>query len=132
MAIHLRAQSDSPRSDLRRLAHPVSPLLTLAALLWITPEPVSASEQQMRHALVGLAAYAECKVLNAGYSRGRAQAIIESGIKSKGLEQQAAWLQSPQAIRAVALTTEAMNDSCNDFDRSSPQFIPAMQAIDAL
>ena len=99
MAIHLQAQSDSPRSDLRRLAHPVSPLLTLAALLWITPEPVSASEQQMRHALVGLAAYAECKVVNAGYSRGRAQAIIESG---------------------------------NDFDRSSPQFIPARQAMDAL
>ena len=67
-----------------------------------------------------------------GYSRDRAQNILNTWIKNKGLEQQAEWLQSPQAIRVVALTSEAMNKSCNDFDQNSPQFIPAMEAIDAI
>ena len=71
-------------------------------------------------------------MLHAGYSRQRAQAIVQSGIKSKGLQQQAEWLKSPQAIRVVALTSEAMNKTCDDFDQNSPDFIPAMKALDAL
>ena len=37
-----------------------------------------ANQQETRKALVGLAAYAECKVLNASYSR-ECQAIVGSG-----------------------------------------------------
>ena len=82
--------------------------------------------------MAAMAAFAECKILQAGYSRERAQNILNTWIENKGLEQQAEWLQSPQAIRVVALTSEAMNKSCNGFDQNSPQFIPAMEAIDQL
>ena len=94
--------------------------------------PTAATQQETRKALVGLAAYAECKVLHDGYSRARAEAIIQAGIENNGWQQDASWLQSPQGIRVVTLTSKAMNTSCNNFDQSSPQFIPAMEAINAL
>ena len=105
---------------------------TLCALLGALQPPLQASETETRHAMAAMAAFAECKIMHAGYSRDRAQNILNTWIKNKGLEQQAEWLQSPQAIRVVALTSEAMNKSCNDFDQNSPQFIPAMEAIDAI
>ncbi|WP_186500436.1 hypothetical protein [Synechococcus sp. A15-60] len=94
--------------------------------------PTAANQQETRKALVGLAAYAECKVLHDGYSRARAEAIIQAGIENNGWQQDASWLQSPQGIRVVTLTSKAMNTSCNNFDQSSPQFIPAIEAINAL
>jgi len=103
-----------------------------AALVGAMALPASANQQETRKALVGLAAYAECKVLHDSYSRARAEAIIQAGIENNGWLQEASWLKSPQAVRVVTLTSEAMNTSCNDFDQSSPQFIPAMKAIDAL
>ena len=106
--------------------------LMLIALLAALQPPLQASETQTRHAMAAMAAFAECKILHAGYSRERAQNILNTWIENKGLEQQAEWLQSPQAIRVVALTSEAMNKSCNGFDQNSPQFIPAMEAIDRL
>ena len=106
--------------------------LMLIALLAALQPPLQASETQTRHAMAAMAAFAECKILHAGYSRERAQNILNTWIENKGLEQQAEWLQSPQAIRVVALTSEAMNKSCNGFDQNSPQFIPAMEAIDAI
>ena len=107
-------------------------VLMLIALLAALQPPLQASETQTRHAMAAMAAFAECKILHAGYSRERAQNILNTWIENKGLEQQAEWLQSPQAIRVVALTSEAMNKSCNGFDQNSPQFIPAMEAIDAI
>lgn len=104
----------------------------MACMIGDLIQPVQATDTDTRQALVGLAAYAECKVLHGGYSRGRAQAIVQSGIKTNGWQNQAVWLKSPQAIRVVALTSEAMNTSCDDFDQTSPQFIPAMKALDAL
>ena len=104
----------------------------IAALLGALQPPLQASETQTRHAMAAMAAFAECKILNAGYSRERAQRILSTWIENKGLQQEAEWLQSPQAIRVVALTSEAMNKSCNGFDQNSPQFIPAMKAIDAI
>ena len=106
--------------------------LMLIALLAALQPPLQANETQTRHAMAAMAAFAECKILHAGYSRERAQNILNTWIENKGLEQQAEWLQSPQAIRVVALTSEAMNKSCNGFDQNSPQFIPAMEAIDQL
>jgi len=106
--------------------------LMLSALLGALQPPVQANETETRHAMAAMAAFAECKIMHAGYSRDRAQKILNTWIKNKGLEQQAEWLQSPQAIRVVALTSEAMNKNCNDFDQNSPQFIPAMEAIDAI
>ena len=106
--------------------------LMLSALLGALQPSVQASETETRHAMAAMAAFAECKIMHAGYSRDRAQNILNTWIKNKGLEQEAEWLQSPQAIRVVALTSEAMNKSCNDFDQNSPQFIPAMEAIDAI
>ncbi|QNG26315.1 hypothetical protein [Synechococcus sp. HK01-R] len=105
--------------------------LTLAAPL---PSAIFAGEspQEIRKALVGLAAYAGCKERHAGYSAERAQRIISSGIANNGWQSQADWLRSPQALRVVALTTDAMNKSCDDFDQNSKDFVPAMQAIDAL
>ena len=107
-------------------------LTLVVALVGAMALPASASQQETRKALVGLAAYAECKVLHDSYSRARAEAIIQAGIENNGWQQEANWLKSPQAARVVKLTSEAMNTSCNDFDQSSPQFIPAMEAIDAL
>ncbi|EAR18098.1 hypothetical protein ACLM44_04620 [Synechococcus sp. W2B2] len=118
------------RSTVQILAGASSALALLACSIGELVQPVQASET--RQALVGLAAYAECKVLNSGYSRARAQAIVQSGIKTNGWQQQAEWLKSPQAIRVVALTSEAMNQTCDDFDQNSPDFIPAMKALDAL
>ncbi|WP_255477361.1 hypothetical protein [Synechococcus sp. BIOS-U3-1] len=106
--------------------------LMLSALLGVLQPPLLANETETRHAMAAMAAFAECKVLHAGYSKDRAQNILNTWIKNKGLEEQAEWLQSPQAIRVVALTSEAMNESCNGFDQNSPQFIPAMEAIDAI
>ncbi|WP_413403388.1 MULTISPECIES: hypothetical protein [unclassified Synechococcus] len=104
----------------------------IAALLGALEPPLQASETQTRHAMAAMAAFAECKVLNAGYSRDRARNILNTWIENKGLQKQAEWLRSPQAIRVVALTSEAMNKSCNGFDQNSSQFIPAMEAIDRL
>ena len=104
----------------------------LSALLGVLEPPVQANGTDTRHAMAAMAAFADCKIMHAGYSRDRAQKILNTWIKNKGLEQQAEWLQSPQAIRVVALTSEAMNKNCNDFDQNSPQFIPAMEAIDAI
>ena len=105
---------------------------TLCALLGALQTPLQASETETRHAMAAMAAFAECKVLNAGYSRDRARNILNTWIENKGLQKQAEWLRSPQAIRVVALTSEAMNKSCNGFDQNSSQFIPAMEAIDRL
>ena len=118
------------RSTMQILAGAASALALLACSIGELVQPVQASET--RQALVGLAAYAECKVLKSGYSRARAQAIVQSGIETNGWQQQAEWLKSPQAIRVVALTSEAMNQTCDDFDQNSPDFIPAMKALDAL
>ena len=120
------------RSTVQILAGASSALALLASSIGELAQPVQAADSDTRQALVGLAAYAECKVLHAGYSRERAQAIVQSGIQSNGWQQQADWLKSPQAIRVVALTSEAMNKTCDDFDQNSPDFIPAMKAIDAL
>lgn len=120
------------RDALRSWMGTWGPLAMASALLGALALPASANQQETRKALVGLAAYAECKVLHDGYSRARADAIIKAGIENNGWQQESNWLQSPQAIRVVTLTSEAMNTSCNDFDQSSPQFIPAMEAIDAL
>ncbi|WP_114992355.1 hypothetical protein [Synechococcus sp. UW179A] len=105
---------------------------TLCALLGALQTPLQASETETRHAMAAMAAFAECKILNAGYSRDRAQNILNTWISNKGLKKQAEWLQSAQAIRVVALISEAMNKSCNGFDQNSSQFIPAMEAIDQL
>ena len=94
--------------------------------------PLLASETETRHAMAAMAAFAECKIMHSGYSRDRAQTILTTWIKNKGLQKEAEWLQSPQAIRVVTLTSEAMNKTCNGFDQNSPQFIPAMKAIDAI
>lgn len=118
------------RSTVQILAGAASALALLACSIGELVQPVQASET--RQALVGLAAYAECRVLKSGYSRARAQAIVQSGIETNGWQQQAEWLKSPQAIRVVALTSEAMNQTCDDFDQNSPDFIPAMKALDAL
>ncbi|MGB1196295.1 MAG: hypothetical protein ACPG3W_06410 [Synechococcus sp.] len=120
------------RSTVQILAGASSALALLASSIGELAQPVQAADSDTRQALVGLAAYAECKVLHAGYSRERAQAIVQSGIQSNGWQQQADWLKSPQAIRVVALTSEAMNKTCDDFDQNSPDFIPAMKALDAL
>jgi hypothetical protein len=94
--------------------------------------PLLASETETRHAMAAMAAFAECKIMHSGYSRDRAQTILKTWIKNKGLQKEAEWLQSPQATQAVTLISEAMNKTCNGFDENSPQFIPAMEAIEEL
>ena len=121
-----------PRSTAQTLAGTASALALLACSIGELAGDAQAADSDTRQALVGLAAYAECKVLNAGYSRERARAIVQSGIRTNGWQREAEWLKSPQAIRVVALTSEAMNKTCDDFDQNSPDFIPAMKALDAL
>ena len=131
MAIGVNASVGFLQSHSRRWQLGWSSALMLSALLGALQPPVQANETETRHAMAAMAAFAECKIMHAGYSRDRAQNILNTWIKNKGLEQQAEWLQSPQA-RVIALTSEAMNKSCNDFDQNSPQFIPAMEAIDGI
>ena len=132
MAIGVGTSSGFLQDNSRNLQLGKRSALMLIALLAALQPPLQANETQTRHAMAAMAAFAECKILHAGYSRERAQNILNTWIENKGLEQQAEWLQSPQAIRVVALTSEAMNKSCNGFDQNSPQFIPAMEAIDAI
>ena len=132
MAIGLNVSLEVPQDNQRRLQRCWRSALILGVLLGAVHTPLRASETETRHAMAAMAAFAECKILHAGYSRDRAERILSTWIENKGLQQQAEWLQSPQAMRVVALTSEAMNKSCNGFDQNSPQFIPAMQAIDAI
>ena len=132
MAIGLNVSLEVPQDNPRRLQRCWRSALMLGVLLGAVQTPLRASETETRHAMAAMAAFAECKILHAGYSRDRAERILSTWIENKGLQQQAEWLQSPQAMRVVALTSEAMNKSCNGFDQNSPQFIPAMQAIDAI
>ena len=129
MAIGLNGIVDFlPRIQSCKPCHWVSALVVGALL----GTPLLASETETRHAMAAMAAFAECKIMHSGYSRDRAQTILTTWIKNKGLQKEAEWLQSPQAIRVVTLTSEAMNKTCNGFDQNSPQFIPAMKAIDAI
>ena len=132
MAIGVGTSFGFRQGNSRHWQHGKRSVLMLSALLAALQPALQASETQTRHAMAAMAAFAECKVLNAGYSRDRAQNILNTWIDNKGLEKQAEWLQSPQAIRVVALISEAMNKSCNGFDQTSSQFIPAMEAIDQL
>ena len=90
------------------------------------------SEQDMRRALVGQSAYAACKMLHADYSQERADLIVETAIKNNNWESQKDWLKSSQATQTIKLVSEAMNQDCTDFNQNSAQFVPAMEAIEAL
>ena len=90
------------------------------------------SEQDMRRALVGQSAYAACKMLHADYSQERADLIVEAAIKNNNWDSQKGWLKSPQATQTIKLVSEAMNQECTDFNQNSTQFVPAMEAIEAL
>ena len=56
----------------------------LSALLGVLQPPLLANETETRHAMAAMAAFAECKVLHAGYSKDRAQNILNTWIKKKG------------------------------------------------
>ena len=90
------------------------------------------SEQDMRRAIVGQSAYAACKMLHADYSQKRADLIVEAAIKNNNWESQKDWLKSSQAAQTIQLVSEAMNQECTDFNQNSTQFVPAMEAIEAL
>ena len=121
--------------------------MTRTTLLWISlglilsqsifwsgaqAESNQTSEQDMRRALVGQSAYAACKMIHADYSQERADLIVEAAIKNNNWESQKDWLQSPQATQTIQLVSEAMNQECTDFNQNSTQFVPAMEAIEAL
>ena len=122
-------------------------MMTRTTLLWISlglilsqsifwsgaqAESNQTSEQDMRRALVGQSAYAACKMIHADYSQERADLIVEAAIKNNNWESQKDWLQSPQATQTIQLVSEAMNQECTDFNQNSTQFVPAMEAIEAL
>jgi hypothetical protein len=90
------------------------------------------SEQDMRRAIVGQSAYAACKMLHAEYSQKRADLIVEAAIKNNNWESQKDWLKSSKATQTIQLVSEAMNQECTDFNQNSAQFVPAMEAIEAL
>ena len=90
------------------------------------------STQDMRRGLVGQSAYAACKMLHADYSQERADLIVEAAIKNNNWESQKDWLKSSQATQTIKLVSEAMNQDCTDFNQKSAQFVPAMEAIEAL
>ena len=89
-------------------------------------------EQDIRRGLVGQSAYAACKMLHADYNQERADLIVEAAIKNNDWESQKDWLKSSQATQTIKLVSEAMNQECTDFNQNSTQFIPAMEAIEAL
>ena len=109
-------------------------LILSQSILWRGAQAQTAqpSEQDMRRALVGQSAYAACKMLHADYSQQRADLIVEAAIKNNNWESQKDWLKSSQATQAIKLVSEAMNQECTDFNQDSTQFVPAMEAIEAL
>ena len=52
--------------------------------------------------------------------------------KNNNWESQKDWLKSSQATQTIKLVSEAMNKECTDFNQDSDQFVPAMEAIEAL
>ena len=109
-------------------------LLLSQSILWsgAHAQTNQTSEQDMRRGLVGQSAYAACKVLHADYSQERADLIVEAAIKNNNWESQKNWLRSSQATQTIQLVSEAMNQECTDFNQNSTQFVPAMEAIEAL
>ena len=106
-------------------------LMLSQAIAWSGAQ-AQTSEQDMRRALVGQSAYAACKMLHADYSQERADLIVEAAIENNNWESQKGWLKSPQATQTIKLVSEAMNQECTDFNQNSAQFVPAMEAIEAL
>jgi hypothetical protein len=106
-------------------------LMLSPSILWNTAQ-AQTSNQDMRRGLVGQSAYAACKMLHADYSQKRADLIVETAIKTNNWESQKEWLKSPQATQTIKLVSEAMNQDCTDFNQNSAQFVPAMEAIEAL
>ena len=106
-------------------------LMLSPSILWKTAQ-AQTSAQDMRRGLVGQSAYAACKMLHADYSQERADLIVEAAIKNNNWESQKDWLKSSQATQTIKLVSEAMNQDCTDFNQNSAQFVPAMEAIEAL
>ena len=106
--------------------------LMLSPLILWSGAQAQTSERDMRRGLVGQSAYAACKVRHADYDQKRAELIVETAIKTNKWESQKDWLKSPQATQTIKLVSEAMNQECTDFNQNSTQFIPAMEAIEAL
>ena len=106
-------------------------LILSQSILW-SGAKAQMSEQEMRRGLVGQSAYAACKMLHAEYSQKRADLIVETAIKTNNWESQKGWLNSSQANQTIKLVSEAMNQECTDFNQNSTQFVPAMEAIEAL
>jgi hypothetical protein len=106
-------------------------LILSQSILW-SGAKAQMSEQEMRRGLVGQSAYAACKMLHADYSQKRADLIVETAIKTNNWESQKGWLNSSQANQTIKLVSEAMNQECTDFNQNSTQFVPAMEAIEAL
>ena len=104
------------------------------SILWsgAHAQTTETSVQSMRRGLVGQSAYAACKVIHADYSQKRADLIVEAALKNNHWESQKDWLKSPQATQTIKLVSEAMNKECTDFNQDSDQFVPAMEAIEAL
>ncbi|MAK16010.1 MAG: hypothetical protein CL860_05085 [Cyanobium sp. MED195] len=106
--------------------------LALGQCVLLSGARAESNAQGMREALVGVSAYAACKRIHAGYSQTRADRIVATAIEQNNWTAQKNWLRSPQAVQTIKLVSEAMNPECSDFNQDSPQFIPAMKAIDAL
>ncbi len=106
-------------------------LMLSQSILW-SGAKAQMSEQDMRRGLVGQSAYAACKMLHADYSQERADLIVEAAIKNNNWESQKDWLKSSKATQTIKLVSEAMNQECTDFNQNSAQFVPAMEAIEAL
>ena len=71
-------------------------------------------------------------MLHADYSQERADLIVEAAIKNNNWESQKGWLKSSQATQTIQLVSEAMNQECTDFNQNNENFVPAMEAIEAL
>ena len=106
--------------------------LALGQCVLLSGARAESNAQGMREALVGVSAYAACKRIHAGYSQTRADRIVATAIEQNNWTAQKSWLRSPQAVQTIKLVSKAMNPECSDFNQDSPQFIPAMKAIDAL
>ena len=106
--------------------------IALCASLLSTGSQAQNKDPQTRQRLVGIAAYAACKVHNDGYNKQRAELIVSTAITKNSWQAEADWLKTSQAKQTIDLITKAMNPDCSDFDQTSKHFNSAMQAIDDL
>ncbi len=110
----------------------LSSFVAIAAVIggsFLIPIPAEADQvTDTKEKLIGLAAFAGCKMTRHGYTVEQARSIIDDGIVSMNAEDYRVWMDSSKVANAVQLFAKAMNDQCTTVNTSSPYLEKAINA----